>query len=167
MPAMLLMHERWSLPCGAWSSAVEDDDGLALEGQILTESARPEVKDIYPLMKIGAVTGLSIGFKPIKAKLDEKAKTRELIEVELHEVSIVTFPGNDSARITDVKSADPAVLKRFIEGALRDVGFSRSEAKAFIADGFKALALRDAGDEALDEVKRLILDTTSAIRAGA
>lgn len=144
MPQMFLQHDRWSLPCGGWTSASEDEDGLALEGQILTDSARPEIKDLYPLVKRGWVSGLSIGFVPVKAKLDEKAKIRELVEVELQEISIVTFPGNDSARITDVKSADPALLKRKIEEALRDAGLSRTQAKALIAKGWEALALRDA-----------------------
>lgn len=167
LPAMLLQHSRWSLPCGAWSSAAEDEEGLALEGQLLTESARPEVKDLYPLVKMGAVNGLSIGFWPSKVKLDEKTKTRELLEIELEEISVVTFPNLDSSRITDVKSADATSLKRNIEAALRDVGLSRTEAKALIADGFKALAQRDAGDEAREAVMQEIRNLTSAIRAGA
>jgi HK97 family phage prohead protease len=151
MPAMLLQHDKWSLPCGAWTAAAEDADGLAVEGLLLTDSARPEVKDLYPLMKIGAVSGLSIGFCPVKAKLDEKAKTRELIEVEVSEISVVTFPGQDRSRVTDVKSADPALLKRRIEAALRDAGLSRQEAKALIADGFKSLAQRDAAADGNEE----------------
>lgn len=142
MPAMLLQHSRWELPIGAWTSAVEDEDGLAVEGQLATKTQRGA--EVYELAKVGAITGLSIGFRPVKFKVDEKAKTREITEIELLEISPVVFPGIDSARITDVKSADPAQMKRRIEEALRDAGLSRTEAKAIVADGFKALGLRDA-----------------------
>ena len=144
MPAMLLQHDRWGLPVGAWTSADEDADGLKLTGQLATKTEQGA--DLYELMKIGAINGLSIGFCPVKFKLDEKTRTRELIEVDLAEVSIVTFPAIDSARVTDVKSADPA-LKRHLETVLRDAGLSRTEAKAIVAEGFKGLDLRDAGGE--------------------
>jgi HK97 family phage prohead protease len=149
MPAMLLQHELSALPVGAWTQAEEDDAGLKLTGKIATKTATG--RDVYELLKIGALTGLSIGFTATKHKLDEKAKVREILEVDLFEISVVTVPGIDAARVTDVKrhQAKPHDI-RSIETALRDAGLSRSEAKALLADGFKALDLRDAGSGTAD-----------------
>ena len=150
MPAMLLQHSSYDLPVGTWVQAEEDDTGLKLSGKLATKTATG--KDVYELLKIGALTGLSIGFTATKVKLDEKAKVREILEVELFEVSVVTIPGIASARVTDVKrqAGGPAVTTRSLEAALRDAGLSRSEAKAVLASGFKALDLRDAGSGTAD-----------------
>ena len=75
LPAMLLQHSSYDLPVGTWVSAEEDDTGLKLSGKLATKTATG--KDVYELLKIGALTGLSIGFTPSKVKLDEKAKVRE------------------------------------------------------------------------------------------
>jgi len=147
MPAMLLQHSSYGLPVGTWLQAEEDDAGLKVSGKLATKTATGA--DVYELLKIGALTGLSIGFTPTKVKLDEKTKVREILEVELHEVSIVTIPGIAAARVTDVKRAPGAPLTpRNLEAALRDAGLSRSEAKALIAGGLNAVAeLRDAAPD--------------------
>jgi uncharacterized protein len=165
-PAMLLEHDRLSLPIGAWNLVEEDSDGLHVKGILATKTARGA--EVHELAKLGALSGLSIGFRPDKFKVDEKAKTRELLVIELFEISPVTFPGNDSARISDVKSADPALTKRRIEDALRDAGLSRTEAKALLAEGFKALSgLRDADPEVPEEIKRLMQENLNLMRAAA
>ena len=143
MPAMLLQHASNDLPIGAWLTAEEDDDGLKLSGKLATKTAKG--MEVYELLKMGALSGLSIGFFATEIKLDEKLKVREILKVDLFEVSVVTIPASAAARISDVKSADPTTLKRIIEANLRDAGRSRTEAKAFVAAGFKALDLRDAG----------------------
>lgn len=154
MPAMLYNHDMDN-PIGCYSEMAEDGDGLVLTGKVAESAKTPAGADIYELMSMGALTGLSIGFMVTKCKEDAKSKTREISEVELLETSVVTIPLQSSARVADVRSADPAILKRQIEAALRDAGLSRSEAKAFIASGFGALALRDAA-AADEEVVRLV-----------
>jgi HK97 family phage prohead protease len=146
MPAMLLQHEMSALPVGAWTQAEEDDAGLKLTGKIATKTATG--RDVYELLKIGALTGLSIGFTATKHKLDEKAKVREILEVDLFEISVVTVPGIDAARVTDVKAADPVAFKRRMEAAARDAGLSRTEAKMFVAHGMKAID-PDPGEAAM------------------
>ena len=155
LPAMLLQHSSYDLPVGTWVQAEEDDQGLKLSGKLATKTATG--RDVYELLKIGALTGLSIGFTPVKVKLDEKTMVREILEVDLHEVSIVTIPGIAAARVTDVKSAlrDP----RSFERQLRDVlGLTQSEAKKLMAEGYKAVAPRDVSgpdhDEREAEAKR-------------
>jgi HK97 family phage prohead protease len=161
LPVMLYMHERGNV-IGAWREMEEDADGLRVKGQIEQTAKAPSGATLYGLLKMGALNAMSIGFAPTKVALDEKKKIRDIQEVELGELSIVDIPGNGSARITDVKGANPALLKRKIEEALRDAGLSREEAKAFIADGFKAL--RDAVAEE-EETHRT--DVKNALRDAA
>ena len=151
-PLMLYMHERGNV-VGAWRDIAEDSDGLAVKGQIATTAKAPSGAGIYELLKMGALTGLSIGFRVKKQALDQDKKLREIFDVDLEEISIVDMPGNPSARITDVKSKDLR-SPQFLEQVLRDAGLSRKEAKALLAEGLPALrdvvaepliGLRDAG----------------------
>jgi uncharacterized protein len=147
MPAMLYMHQRGNV-IGAWREMGEDADGLKVSGRVALSAKAPSDVTFYELLQLGALNAMSIGFDVTKQVLDEKKKIRDIIELDLGELSIVDIPGISSARISDVKTADPARLKRTIEEALRDVGLSRQEAKAFIADGFKALRDAEPTDEA-------------------
>jgi hypothetical protein len=80
------------------------------------------------------------------------------MEVDLFEVSLVTFPMNDLAVVTDVKSIRTI---RDFEKALRDAGFSQREAKAIAADGFKGLA--DHRDDAEVEAESGFDDETMTL----
>jgi len=142
-PALLYMHNRGDV-IGAYSSLEEDSDGLKVVGQVSLSAKVPSGASIYELMKMGGLTGLSIGFRATKFELDEDAKVRTILEANLTECSIVDIPGGPSARISDVKSGDAGV-KQALESALRDAGLSRREAKALLANGFEAL--RDAAAE--------------------
>lgn len=142
LPALLFDHDVGHL-IGVYNAVAEDEDGLSVEGKI-AQSARAETgEDIYELVSMGALTGLSIRFIPVRFKVDEKSKTRELIELTLPEISLTPFPGQAKARVEDVKSAQPAHLKRIVEEALRDAGHSREESKAIIS-AIASPALRDA-----------------------
>lgn len=136
-PSMLYMHERGYI-VGAWRDVHEDKDGLVVKGQAAEKAITPSGAGVRELLKMGALTGMSIGFRAQKVLLDEENQTRELHEVELGEISLVDIPGGPSARVTDVKAADPLNAK-FLERILRDAGLSRSEAKALLAEGLPAL----------------------------
>ena len=150
MPAMLWQHDS-SEPIGVWTEMVEDDKGLRVKGQLALATARG--KEAHALLKMGALSGLSIGFRSIPgtAKYVEDG-VRILSQLELWEVSLVTFPANGKARVTNVKAADAAGINtiRQAEQALRDAGYSSDAAKAFIAS-----------------VKRIVLDERDAHEAGA
>lgn len=148
-PVMLYMHQRGNV-IGAYSTVEEDKDGLKVAGQVALSAKVPAGATIYELMKMGGITGLSIGFRVVKAELDEDEKLRTIIEVELAEVSVVDIPGGPSARISDVKSGGPR-LKQALEDALRDAGLSRREAKALLAGGFHALRDAAADDDELEQ----------------
>lgn len=85
---MLWQHDQGQ-PIGVWDEVVEDAQGLRVKGRLLTEVEKG--REAAALMAAGAVDGLSIGYRTIRAeKLPEGG--RKLIELELWEVSLVTFP---------------------------------------------------------------------------
>ncbi|MBN7759988.1 HK97 family phage prohead protease [Nitratireductor aquibiodomus] len=97
---LLWQHDRTE-PCGVWLSFEEDAHGLKATGRILLETTRG--REVHALMKAGAVDGLSIGFRTIRDSMDRAKGARLLHEVELREVSIVSFPANEEATVTTVK----------------------------------------------------------------
>lgn len=99
-PAMLWMHDP-TMPIGLWLSLVEDKNGLAVEGKLALGTQKG--KEAYELLKLGALTGLSIGYRVVSSQIDSKRKARVLTDVELFEISLVTFPANDAARVSVVK----------------------------------------------------------------
>lgn len=140
MPAMLWQHDA-AEPIGVWQQMSQDDRGLFVRGQLAQTQRASEA---LSLIKLGALTGLSIGFQTRGSSLDKQTGVRTLTDVQLWEVSPVTFPANTEARITGAKSDDWTV--RDIERALRDVGLSRS--KATYAAGLVVKAIR--GDPEAD-----------------
>jgi len=108
MPAMLWMHDP-TLPIGLWMSLQEDKNGLAVQGRLALRTQKG--MEAYELLKMGALTGLSIGYKVISSRIDGKRKARVLTDLDLFEISLVTFPANDAARVSDVKSPVRALRK--------------------------------------------------------
>jgi HK97 family phage prohead protease len=100
-PAMLWQHNP-DQPIGVWTEAREDKTGLYLEGQLAMKTQAGA--EAYELMKMGALDGLSIGFSTKVAEYDDKTSIRRLLQVKLWEVSPVTFPANEEARIENVKA---------------------------------------------------------------
>ncbi len=141
MPKMLWQHDP-SQPIGVWTSAKEDAHGLHLEGKLVL--GVPAADAAHRLLKAGALDGLSIGYRTKVAEFDDQRRVRKLLDVDLWEVSPVTFPANIEARVESVK-ADLDV--RDLEAALRDAGLSRSRAKAVVPIVLAALSdgRRDAG----------------------
>jgi hypothetical protein len=101
---MLYQHETRE-PVGVWDHIAEDGRGLFVRGRILAASAQGRLAQA--LVRVGALDGLSIGFRTVKARKDESGRLRVLTEVELWEVSLVTFPMLPGARL---RLADGAAL---------------------------------------------------------
>jgi hypothetical protein len=130
----MLWQHRWDEPIGVFEAMREDERGLYVEGKLLMDVQRG--REAYALLKSGAMDGLSIGYSPSKFKYNNNG-VRELEEVELWEVSVVTFPANQAATVTGVKNQ---MTERDFERFLRDEGkFSREEAKIIVSGGYKAL----------------------------
>ena len=130
MPAMLWQHDS-SEPIGIWIDMVEDDKGLRIKGQLAMETVKG--KEAHALLKMGALNGLSVGFMSKEWAYDRDTEVRTLTAIDLWEVSLVTFPANEKARVTNVKSADEMATPKDAEKALRDAGFSKSDATAFVS----------------------------------
>lgn len=140
MPAMLWQHDHSQIP-GKWTAAKEVEDGLELKGDLALKTQLGS--DVHVLSSMGAVTGLSIGFviPPGGAEYQEDG-IRTIKEVDLWEVSIVTFPMNELARVQSVKArlaSGGIVTKREFEAFLRDAGFSRNQSKAVCAEGWNGI----------------------------
>jgi HK97 family phage prohead protease len=157
-PPLLWQHQQQE-PIGVFTDLGEDAKGLRVAGQLVLESQRGA--EAYALLKAGAVTGLSIGFQDVPggSDYDRKRGVRVIKDLNLWEVSLVTFPANDEARIGAVKASfrsGEVPHVRVLETALREeLGFSHKQAKAFISGGYKALVPIDAA-ESLGAIGSLI-----------
>ena len=92
---MLWQHDPQQ-PIGVWEEVREDATGLWVKGRILPEVERG--REAAALLAAGAIDGLSIGYRTVKAERDGKGQ-RLLAELELWEVSLVTFPMLREARV--------------------------------------------------------------------
>lgn len=118
----MLWHHDPAEPIGTWTEIREDARGLAVRGRILTELARG--REALVLLRAGAVDGLSIGFRTVRARPEapgRKGAGRRLLEVDLWEISLVTFPMLPAARVAAVKGrgGDPDGLAMQIRRAAR------------------------------------------------
>lgn len=100
MPKMLWQHQSENV-IGSWTKIKEDSQGLYVQGQLALEVQK--AREAYQLLKTGAIDGLSIGFQIRKSiKGGNLDSTRLITDLELFEVSLVTFPANVQARISSV-----------------------------------------------------------------
>lgn len=158
MPALLWQHDA-TQPIGVWTEMSEDSDGLVLRGKLALDTVRG--KEAHTLLKMGALNGLSIGFMTKQSEYDNEKQIRMLTEVDLWETSIVTFGANSKARITQVKSVDEVQTLKDAERVLRDSGFSKQDATAFVSR-IKTLSSRSDSDE-MGELKAALIDLHSKL----
>ncbi len=126
LPALLWQH-RMDEPIGVYTEMKEDDVGLYVRGGCSLMMI--PAKRAHAHMKAGSLTGLSIGYVLKDWEYDRTKEAFLLKEIDLWEVSLVTFPSNDEARISDVKNAlarGEIPEQKKIERVLRDVGLSRT-----------------------------------------
>lgn len=97
---MLFQHDP-SEPVGIWLELREDWRGLWAKGRLIPEVARG--RELLALVREGAIDGLSIGYRTVRGRIDPKTRIRKLYQVDLWEVSIVTFPLLTGARVHAVK----------------------------------------------------------------
>ena len=129
------------------------DAGLKVEGRLLIDKVG-QAREAHALMQAGAVSGLSIGYWVRESSYDEKTNIRTLTKLDLVEVSLVTFPANDDARVEAVKfklahGELPSV--REFEKLLREAGFSKSQSMMVANHGLAELIRRESGDAAAAE----------------
>lgn len=191
---MLWQHGRQSPdPVGYWQELREDDKGLFVKGQLLMELSGAQ--DRLVLLRSKAINMLSIGFRadPEKQGFNPTDNSRILKEIDLWEISPVTFAANPRAKISQVKQddstsfpilfsqeqmneicgwfykqhagrqSDPRTVRE-LEDFLREAGLSAKKAKALASAG-KALLRDVAADERNNETTQLLRDANSLFRA--
>ena len=151
---MLWQHSAYE-PIGVWDDASEDETGLYVRGRIL--DAVEKGREARALIEAGAIDGMSIGYRTMKESYD--GDVRVLSEVDLWEISLVTFPALASARVDAIKAAE--MTRREMETLLtQDAGLSRSVARSLMDGGLGAVkAMQDAGkdDEELAALLRSLV----------
>lgn len=149
---MLFQHNSDAV-VGVWDEVSEDGKGLRVKGQILTTVNAG--REAYELVKAGALDGLSIGYRTVKST--DRGGKRVIQQADIWEVSLVTFPMNELARIDAVKASD--MSRRDFERVLtQDAGLARSVARQLMAGGYDAIkTMQDAGEG--------IEDLTAALKA--
>lgn len=146
LPAMLWQH-RQAEPIGVYTSMEEDSVGLKVAGKLALKTARGA--EAYELMKMGALSGMSIGYRVREDSWDRVTGVRTLKRLELVELSLVTFPMNDASRVSAVKTIEELDSLSEIERHLRDVcGMSKSEALALVSRVKSVISRSDSGERA-------------------
>lgn len=157
---MLWQHDVQQ-PIGVWDMIEENERGLYVKGRLSKDVGKG--REAMALLRMGALDSMSIGYRTIEAVPEAGGRVRKLIELDLFEVSLVTFPMNEDATVTDVKSIR---TEREFEAFLRDAGYSRKEAAALTLHGFKAISgQRDAGsDDAQTEGMKALIEQLNQLK---
>lgn len=155
---LMLWQHNPSEPIGIWEDLAEDSKGLWGKGRLILEVQK--ARETHALMKAKAIGGLSIGYREVK--VTPEGNVRNLEELDLREISPVSFPANRRARIEAVKSermdefarrlrdGDPMPIKEF-EDILREAGVPKSMAMAIASRGYaKAIRSESEGEKAND-----------------
>jgi HK97 family phage prohead protease len=98
----LFQHDP-AQPIGVWDEIREDKSGLYVRGRLIGGVER--AREIAALLRAGALDGLSIGFRTVRADRDPRLRARRLHEIDLWEISVVTFPMLPGAKVSRIKRA--------------------------------------------------------------
>ncbi len=147
---MLWQHDPLHV-IGKWNDLVDDEKGLLAKGQLFMDVQK--AREVFAILKGGGIDGLSIGYRAEDHEYDKATDARLLKQIDVLEISVVTFAMNPEATITMVKSASDIKTKREFEDLLVSIGFSRGAAKGIASKGFR----EDAGgisQDVIDAIQR-------------
>ena len=156
---MLWQHDTTE-PIGSHPNLKEDKHGLLTTDADLWVDDAPYARIARKGMQTKTITGMSIGYRIKRESYDKKTGVTTLHELDLVEISVVTNPMNDDARISDVKSMIEAgrmpTLREF-EAHLRDAcGFSKAQAEKIASNGLKQLLRGDPGSENGEQLQAVL-----------
>jgi HK97 family phage prohead protease len=146
-PLMLWQHNPGE-PIGRWTEFVEDNVGLRLSGDFNLNTTKG--RDAREHVKAGDVSGLSIGYYVIAER--QNGLILELVELDLAEVSVVSFPANREARVGGVKFESLADIER----VLRENGVTRGAAAKIAAGGWPALSGYPENDPSIKQLLTIL-----------
>ncbi|MGP9417379.1 HK97 family phage prohead protease [Ewingella sp. AOP9-I1-14] len=154
--AMFFNHKTWDLPVGKWDTLEEDSKGLLVRGQLTP--GHSGASDLKAAMQHGTVEGMSVGFSVSKDDYSMGTSGRIFKNVAaLREISVCTFPANELAGVSAMKSAEGIETIRDVENWLRDsVGLSKSQAVGMIARFKSAIRSESDGDQDKSEIAALL-----------
>ena len=110
-----MLYQHFShAPIGVWEEIAEDKTGLYVRGRLVSDVE--QARDVRALLGDGALNGLSIGFRTRRAKRGP-ANTRTLLEIELWEISVVTFPLLAGSTVTAIGSRRNDLAQMFRQAA--------------------------------------------------
>lgn len=160
----MLWQHRSAEPIGIYNTVREDVGGLHVDGQIVLETQRG--REAHALMRAQALTGLSVGFVTRDDSYDKVAGVRTIKRADLWEVSPVTFPMNDLARIQSVKGLDGIGDLGDFERYLREVsGVTKSEAKALTNRIFQIARREVAKADGTEQTGEVVAELVRRARA--
>lgn len=156
----VLWQHQTDQPIGAWTDLKEDEHGLLGDASLWLAEA-PYARLAHKGMQTKAITGLSIGYRVKDYSINKETGIYTLMKLELVEISVVTNPMNDDARVADVKALIEAgrlpSLSEFEKFLCEAAGFSKTQAKAIAGQGLsKLLARCEAEGEKGDDEKQAI-----------
>lgn len=154
----VLWQHNMAAPIGVYTDVSEDNIGLKVKGQLAVPDVQ-QANEALALMKMGALSDMSIGYYVVKSSTDEETGVRTLNQLNLVEVSLVTLGANPAAQITAVKSrieSGDFLSVREFEELLREQGFSRSAAAQIAERGYKSLAPSEKGNSAAAEILKIL-----------
>ena len=179
LPKMFFNHRTGEVPFGDWLEMEGRPDGLYVKGRL--DLSIPAAKEVYHAIKACRVDGLSVSIEVPEGGFEQKDPDDwwsgyNISKIAaLREISICSFPADNSARIASVKAEDFAEIHtiRDIEKTLRDAGFSKKAAGAFIAASRAVFhrenaekAQRDAREMRLAELTAKIHNITEILKNG-
>ncbi len=163
---MLFQHEPTE-PIGVWEKITQDQNGLFVSGRIVQSSQRG--KEVLDLLREKAIDGLSIGFRTERSRTDQNTGIRSILEVDLWEISIVTFPMLPGARVQNVKSVAQQPnqtqlpsIRHFEKWLTQDAGLTRRQARTVIQKGYAQL---ESTQEAASSQEDFLCRLQSAARS--
>jgi len=166
---MLFQHEP-SEPIGVWEKIEQDQNGLFVSGRIIQTSQRG--KEVLELLRQKAIDGLSIGFRTQRSRTDRKTGIRSILEADLWEISVVTFPMLPGARVQNVKSTiAPAAIhelpsiRNFERWLTQDAGLTRRQARTVIHKGYAQLeGMQDAASREEEDFYRSLKTAARSLK---
>lgn len=156
---VIWQHDMAS-PIGVYDSVTQDSVGLKVAGRLAIPDVQQAVEALA-LMKMRAITDMSIGYYVRNSSYDEKTGIRTLTQLDLVEVSLVTLGANPAAQISAVKArieAGDFLSVREFEELLREQGFSKAAAAQIAERGYKSLAPVEQGNSTAAEILKILND---------
>lgn len=154
LPVILWQHNS-NEPIGMTAEIKELPQGLFIRAKLPKDDSFVKNR-VMPQLRIGSIKSMSIGFIVINQEIDlDDGRIRRLTEVDLKEVSLVTFPANEQAVITDVKKitvddVKEITTRREFEKFLREVGLSKTAAEMVVSNKFNESLQGDPVDDDLE-----------------